>query len=111
METKLFKRNAGQIYLTLVPVLTAVLGLGIGYVSYKIYLPIWLINVCLMGAAAWVLGAHVIRAHDIEKKHLVACALFLIVPWMLISVIAGLGAPPFHPERIRRSRARHVQAD
>ncbi|TSJ43852.1 hypothetical protein FO440_06600 [Mucilaginibacter corticis] len=95
MQSKLFKRNLSQLYLSLVPVLTIVFGLGIGYVSYKIYLPIWLINVVLMIIATWVLGAHVIKTGDQEKKHLVACALFFIVPTMLSSMFAGLGAPPF----------------
>jgi hypothetical protein len=72
-----------------------VFGLGVGYISYKIYLPIWIINVCLMVIAAWILGAHIIRTHDVEKKNLVACASFLIIPWILISMFFGLGAPPF----------------
>jgi hypothetical protein len=95
MQTGQLKRNASQIYLTLVPFLAAVFGLGVGYISYKIYLPIWIINVCLMVTATWILGAHVIKAHDVEKNHLVVCALFLIIPWMLISMFFGLGAPPF----------------
>jgi type II secretory pathway component PulF len=60
MQTDQLKRNASQIYLTLVPFLAAVFGLGVGYVSYKIYLPIWIINVCLMVTATWILGALVV---------------------------------------------------
>jgi len=100
MQSKLFKRNLSQLYLSLVPVLTIVFGLGIGYVSYKIYLPIWLINVVLMIIATWVLGAHVIKTGDQEKKHLVACALFFIVPTMLSSMFAGLGAPPYESPKM-----------
>jgi len=95
MQSKLSKRNLSQLYLTLVPILTVVFGLGVGYVSYKIYLPIWLINVALMIIATWVLGARVIKTGDQENKHLVACALFFIVPTMLSSMFAGLGAPPY----------------
>jgi len=94
MQIKNLKRNVSQIYLTLVPFLVAILGFGVGYISYKIYLPIWIINVCLMVIAAWILGAHVIRNHDVEKKHLVVIASFLIVPWILISIFFGMGPPP-----------------
>lgn len=95
MKAKLLKRNISQVYLTLVPILASAIGLGIGYVSYKIYLPVWIINVCLMVTATWILSIPVMRTGDIEKKHIVACASLLIVPWMFISMIAGLGAPPF----------------
>jgi len=100
MQSKLFKRNLSQLYLTLVPVFTIILGLGIGYVSYKIYLPIWLINVVLMMIASWILGAHVIKTADQEKKHLAACGLFFIVPTMLSSMFAGLGAPPYESPKM-----------
>jgi len=48
MKEKILQRNLSQIYLTAVPVLTTVFGLGVGYISYKIYVPIWIINVLLM---------------------------------------------------------------
>jgi hypothetical protein len=95
VKTKLLKRNISQVYFILVPILASAIGLGIGYVSYKIYLPIWIINVCLMIMATWILSVPAIRSGDIEKKHIVACTSLLIVPWMFISMIAGLGAPPF----------------
>lgn len=95
MNTTNFKRTLSQVYLTLVPILTVALGLGIGYVSYKIYLPIWLANVFFMILSVWTLGAHVIRTGDTEKKHLVACAVFFIIPTLLTSMFAGLGAPPY----------------
>ncbi|WP_157543850.1 hypothetical protein [Mucilaginibacter paludis] len=100
MPSKLFKRNLSQLYLTLVPILTIVFGLGIGYVSYKIYLPIWLVNVVLMIIAMWVLGAFVIKTNDVEKKHIAACALFFIIPTMLSSMFAGLGAPPYESPKL-----------
>jgi hypothetical protein len=95
MQENNLKRNVSQIYLTLVPILTIVFGLAVGYVSYKIYLPIWILNVFLMIVATWVLSGHAIRTNDVEKKHLVICAIFLITPWMLISMFSGLGAPPY----------------
>jgi hypothetical protein len=100
MQSKLFKRNLSQFYLTLVPILTLVLGLGVGYVSYKIYLPIWLINVVLMIVSAWVLGADVIKTGNQEKKHIATCALFFIIPTLLSSMFAGLGAPPYENPKL-----------
>ena len=94
METKHLKRNLSQVYLSLVPILVSAFALGVGYISYKIYLPVWIINVCLMLTASWTLGLHVIRNHDVEKKHLAIAAFFLIVPWILVSMFFGLGAPP-----------------
>ena len=95
MQEPNLKRNVSQVYLTLVPFLAVVIGLAFGYTSYKIYVPIWILNVILMILAAWVLGGHVIRTTDVEKKHLAACALFLVIPWMLITMFSGLGAPPY----------------
>ena len=97
MESKLIKRNISQVYLSLVPVLASAFGLGVGYISYKIYLPIWIINVCLMLTASWTLGLHVIRSDDVEKKHFAIAAFFLIVPWILVSMFFGLGPPPQSP--------------
>jgi len=71
--------------------------MGVGYISYKIYLPIWIINVCLMLTASWILGLHVIKNHDVEKKHVAIGAFFLIVPWILVSMFFGLGPPPETP--------------
>jgi len=97
MQKNTLKRNVSQVYLSIIPLLVAIFGFGIGHISYKIYLPIWIINVCLMVTAAWILGANVIRNHDVEKKHLAAGAFFLLVPWMLVSMFFGLGEPPGTP--------------
>jgi hypothetical protein len=95
VKEKILQQNLSQIYLTAVPVLTLVFGLGVGYISYKIYLPIWLVNVFLMILASWVLGRQAVRTNDIKKKTLVACAMFFIIPTMLVSMFFGLGPPPF----------------
>ena len=97
MESILLKRNVSQVYLSLVPFLVFAFALGVGYISYKIYLPVWIINVCLMLTASWTLGLHVIKNHDVEKKHLAIAAFFLIVPWILVSMFFGLGPPPETP--------------
>lgn len=100
MNVTNFKRTLSQVYLTLVPILTVILGLGVGYVSYKIYLPIWLANVSLMILSMWTLGAHVVKRGDTNKKHLVACAAFFIIPTLLTSMFAGLGAPPYESPKL-----------
>jgi len=82
------------IYLLLVPIITVGLGFGVGHVSYKFYLPIWLLNVVLMTIASWALGLDVIRLKNEEENKLAKTAFFLIVPWILISMFAGLGPPP-----------------
>jgi hypothetical protein len=68
-------------------------GFGIGKINYKIYLPIWLINVFLMVMASWILGLHIINKKN-EKTNLAAGAFFLIAPWILVSMFFGLGPPP-----------------
>lgn len=100
MPSKPLQRNLSQFYLTLVPVLTLVFGLGIGYISYQIYLPIWLINVVLMLIAIWILGGQVIKTGDNEKKHIAACALFFILPTLLSSMFGGFGAPPYESPKL-----------
>lgn len=89
-----FKRTISQIYLSSVPVVTAILGFTVKDVSYKIYLPLWIINICLMLLAAWFLAACNIKTSDDEKKHLIVSGCLLIMPWMLFSIFAGMGAPP-----------------
>lgn len=82
------------IYLLLVPFIVAGLGFGVGHVSYKIYLPIWLLNIVLMTLASWTLGLHIIQEKNEEENKLAKTAFFLIIPSILISMFAGLGPPP-----------------
>lgn len=89
------KSKLSQLYLSLVPVLTIALGLGVGYISYKIYLPIWLINVGLMIAAMRSLGGVHYKAADPAHKRLIVCGVFFIIPTLLTSMFFGLGAPPY----------------
>jgi hypothetical protein len=96
MNSKIFNRKASRIYLLLVPLLVVIFGFGIGKISYTFYLPIWIINVCLMVASAWILGLHVNNKKN-EMRHLALGAFFLIVPWILISMFFGLGPPPETP--------------
>jgi len=89
------KRLFSQIYLCLVPILTIVFGLGVGYISYKIYLPIWLLNVIFMIVAMWSLGASNYKAANSSNKRLIIAGVFFIIPTLLTSMFFGLGAPPY----------------
>jgi len=93
MQAKATKLTS-YTYLLLVPFIVIVLGFGVGHVSYKLYLPIWLLNVVLMTTASWILGLKVIRSKNDEENKLATTAFSLIVPWILISMFAGLGPPP-----------------
>lgn len=66
------------IYLLIVPFLSAAVGFGFGHVSYKIYLPIWILNIILMIVSSWFLGLNVIRLNNQENTYL-AKAVFLII--------------------------------
>jgi hypothetical protein len=100
MPSKLSKQHISRIYLPLAPFLGAILAIaatqafGMKHIDSKIYLPVWIIQSCLMVIAAWILGARNIRSNDAEKKHLAAIAMFMIVPWIFISIFAGFGPPP-----------------
>lgn len=95
MQSNSLARKVSQVYLTLIPFLTFAIALTFGHSSHKIYIPLGILNACLMALAAWILGAHVIRNHDAERKQLAIIALLLIVPWILLSILSGLGPPPF----------------
>ena len=96
MINKNLARSIALTYLTLVPLLTIALGLGVGYISYKIYLPVWLVNVVLMVLSVNTLGGgKAIRSAHKEQKHLFACACCFIIPTLLTSMFFGLGAPPY----------------
>lgn len=88
------KRTLSQAYLILVPFIGTILAFQIGYVSYQIYLPIWLLNVTLMSIASWFLGLRVITLENKEDRRTAMSAFFLIIPFILISLFAGLGPPP-----------------
>jgi hypothetical protein len=81
-------------YLFLVPIITAGLGFGVGHVSYQVYLPIWLLNALIMIIASWSIGLRAIQLKNKEQSQLAKTAFFLIVPWILISMFAGMGPPP-----------------
>ena len=87
-------RKISLAYLVLVPFAAAVIALTIGRSDYRVYLPLWLINSLLMVTAAWIIGANAIKSNDPGKKRLVITALFIFIPWIFISIFAGMGPPP-----------------
>lgn len=87
-------KQISLIYLSAVPLLAAAIGFGIGHISYKIYLPIWIINVALMVTALWVLGFKNIKNSNPTKRQQALGAFFLVVPWILVSIFFGFGPPP-----------------
>lgn len=93
MPSKVSKQTS-YIYLVLVPIIAAGIGFGVGHVSYQFYLPIWLLNAALMTFASWTLGLNVIKGESTEVNNLSVSAFFLVIPWILISMFAGLGPPP-----------------
>ncbi len=96
MNSILSKRNAGRVYLWLVPVLVVIFGFGLGKISYTVYLPVWILNVVLMVMASWILGLHTILDKN-RSKFMTSGAFCLIVPIILVSMFFGLGPPPETP--------------
>lgn len=94
MKSLPFKQKLSLVYLCLVPLIVFAIGFGVGHVSYKIYLPIWILCACLMLIAAWNLGGYHIKSHDQRIKQQAATALMLFAPWLLFSIFAGMGPPP-----------------
>ena len=95
MPTNQIKRNASQIYLTLIPFLTIIIALSFGNSSYKVYLPLLVINACVVVIAVRILSSYAIKRRVVEIRQLIVIAILLIIPWILLSVLAGIGAPPF----------------
>jgi hypothetical protein len=89
-----FKQKLSRVYLWLVPVATVAIGFGIGHVSYKVYLPIWVLNACLMVIAAYHLGVRQLWGDGKAGKQQAITALLLLTPWLMFSVFAGMGRPP-----------------
>ncbi len=87
-------RKISYIYLLSIPVIGFILAFSIGYSSYKIYVPIWILNAILMVYSAWVLGFSKIRSENKEAILTAKGAFLLIIPFILISMFAGLGPPP-----------------
>lgn len=88
------QQKLSYIYLVLVPFVTFVLGFALGHSRYQIYLPLWVINCCIMLLAFRLLTGNALRLPGTLKKQYVVIAAFMILPWMLFTVFAGMGPPP-----------------
>ncbi|MFI5153106.1 MAG: hypothetical protein ACHQET_07200 [Chitinophagales bacterium] len=95
MQSSQFKRSLSQIYLKSIPFLTIIIGVAFGHTNYKIYVPLGILNACLMVFACRMLIASAIKKQDAAKNQLVLIGFLLIIPWMLLAMLAGLGPPPF----------------
>ncbi|MBS1565589.1 MAG: hypothetical protein JST39_14465, partial [Bacteroidetes bacterium] len=87
-------RKASYVYLCSVPVLTILFAFITGHISYKLYLPIWFLNLFNMGFSVRTLSKGIITGDRKEKKYLLAAGSLLIATMALVSVIFGMGAPP-----------------
>lgn len=87
-------KKISYIYLCLIPLLTIVLAFALGHISPKIYIPIWILNFCIMLISVWVLGANVLRRGDRVAKLLAGSGCLLFLPICLLSILFGMGAPP-----------------
>lgn len=94
MNSTKFKRKVSLIYLMTVPIVGFLLAFGIGHSNYKIYFPLWLLNVVIMVSACWILGLNVIKKNDPKNSLFAKGAFFLIASFILISIFAGIGTPP-----------------
>ncbi|MBS1603791.1 MAG: hypothetical protein JST42_14085 [Bacteroidetes bacterium] len=81
-------------YLCAIPVLTFVLAFTTGHISYKLYVPIWLVNVGVMSLAVWTIGKNAFTSTSTDKRQLAWGACFLVLPVALLSILFGMGAPP-----------------
>jgi len=80
----------GLVYLYSVPLLTLLLGFGVGHVDRQLYLPAWLLNTLMMALAL----RQLLRSRPGKNALLIGTALLLIVPWIIFPVFAGMGRPP-----------------
>jgi hypothetical protein len=94
MTIRPLAKTFGYIYLCCIPVLTFILAFGLGHVPYDVYVPIWLLNFCIMAWAVRVLGAGAFRAVEKEKRYLAYGSSLLILTFGLLSILFGIGAPP-----------------
>ena len=94
MAIRPLAKTVGYIYLCCIPVLTLILAFALGHITYKLYVPIWLLNFCIMAWAVRALGAKAFRAVEKEKRYLAYGSSLLILPVCLLSILFGMGAPP-----------------
>ncbi|MDO6429398.1 hypothetical protein Q4E93_02280 [Flavitalea sp. BT771] len=94
MAIRPLAKTFGYIYLCCIPVLTFIFAFALGHITYKLYIPIWLLNFCIMVWAVWALGSKAFRAVEKERRYLAYGSCLLILTICLLSILFGMGAPP-----------------
>jgi hypothetical protein len=89
-------RSIAYFYLCLVPLIAFILAFTTGRVAPEIYVPIWIAHALLMLYFLWQLGAkHALQSKG-RSRSFVAAAMLLVLPWILATIFAGMGPPPFN---------------
>lgn len=87
-------RNLSYYYLSIIPVLTILFAFITGHISYKIYVPLWLLNIGIMFIAVKTVAAGLLKRADKEAKYIAYSGCMLIATMSLLSVLSGMGTPP-----------------
>jgi hypothetical protein len=88
-------RSLSYYYLTLLPFGGALLGFTVAPVRPAVYVPLWGLNAIFMVGAAWSLGVRTLRwENDPQRRATVLAAVLLAAPWLLLSLLFGMGPPP-----------------
>jgi hypothetical protein len=85
---------APKIYLFLTPFLTFALAFIFKHSPWPIYLPIWFVHACLMVLFTYKLASPGAKSPDPQQRRLVTIGWLMILPWVLISIFAGMGPLP-----------------
>jgi len=92
MQRRTFLLNAAQVYLFIAPFTVFFFVWATG--SSNNYIIAWIINMALMIFCAWLLGQKGFKDRDTNKKQLALISCFLIAPFLLLSIVGGMGVPP-----------------
>ena len=95
MSSRPILRPIAHIYLCIVPLIAFILAFTVGRVGPEIYVPIWIAHSFLMLFFIWHLGAKYAKHPNGHSRSFVAVGLLLIIPWILATIFAGMGPPPF----------------
>ncbi|HVU97961.1 MAG TPA: hypothetical protein VHE34_22210 [Puia sp.] len=88
-----FAHRLSYVYLCLVPIVTFVLAFVTGHISYRIYVPVWILNLIVMFLALRVLSAGAFRGEP-ESRHLAVAGCLLVLPAGILAILFGIGPPP-----------------
>ena len=87
------RRKASLIVLCLSIILvTALFGTRVQY-GEGIYYLLAVAQIGVITASAWLLGASELMTAAVERQLFIVAGLFLIAPWILFSLVPGLGTP------------------